>query len=436
MSDEKTAKSNFQNSKEKEFSWFRKNIYIFFLSIILGILCGMIMVLFNYLLIVFEIGFSYLPYFVSPLLAGVLTSVLVKFGKFERILGTGSDKFIEEVSKIEEKYKRIPNLVAKACATSWTYGSGMICGREGPGLLIGANLGYFFSKEDNPDREIYSFIGASACTAALLKAPISGALFCAELPYNNYIHYKSLIPSIMASTIAYITFCLFFGFTSFIDTNLISISPLEINYLSLIPLLVLFGIVSGLFVLIFVILLRKFINLLRKWSREKIGLWILPLLGGLGYGIFLLLTIPYLFEDYYDDLTHPDITLLGYLIANIPTLTWIILLIFLFIIIVSTFLSIGTLQSAGIIMPLMIIGALFGGFFGIILYPENPELFVLLGISAVLGAGTKNPIAAIFIIVEMTWVPLLFIPAGITTIVAFIFSSKNSIIPGQMEKEV
>ena len=79
----------------------------------------------------------------------------------------------------------------------------------------------------------------------------------------------------------------------------------------------------------------------------------------------------------------------------------------------------------------MLFGALNGGLLGVIFYPSNPELFVLLGISAILGAATNNPIAAIFMIIEMTWVPFLFIPAGITTIIAYIFSGPSGIIPGQ-----
>jgi len=83
----------------------------------------------------------------------------------------------------------------------------------------------------------------------------------------------------------------------------------------------------------------------------------------------------------------------------------------------------------------MIIGGIICGLYGIVFYPENPELFVILGISVALGAATNNPIAAIFIIVEMTWVPLLFIPVGITTVAAYLISGPNSIIPGQFDVE-
>jgi H+/Cl- antiporter ClcA len=97
------------------------------------------------------------------------------------------------------------------------------------------------------------------------------------------------------------------------------------------------------------------------------------------------------------------------------------------------------MNSAGIILPLMIFGAILGGLFGVLFYPEHPELFVLLGIAAVLGASLNNPITAILLIIELTWAPFLLFPAAITTIVAYIFSGPSAIVPGQknvwIEKE-
>ena len=48
-----------------------------------------------------------------------------------------------------------------------------------------------------------------------------------------------------------------------------------------------------------------------------------------------------------------------------------------------------------------------------------------------LGASINNPVTAIIILIEMTWIPFLFVPAGITTIIAYIFSGPHTIIPGQ-----
>ena len=431
----------------KGFFWLhaafvRKYFNILLLSITLGIACGFTMVLFNYLLLFFRISFSYLPYFIRPVIAGVLTSFLVKLGNCNHIMGTGAAEFIDDVNnaeseqfvKAEKNLKRKQNLLAKTFSTSWTYGSGMICGLEGPGLLIGGNLGYLFSKSDriNLDQMDAFFIGASACTGAILKAPISGALFCAELPYHNHIRYKSLIPSIMASTIAYFIFCLFFVFTPLIQTDL-KLRPDQINYFLLLPYLVLFGILTGLFVFLFMGLLRGFINKLKIIFENKPGFWILPMIGAIGYGVFLYFTIPFISSDFQFLFIASDSSFFTFFLYFFDkfTISWDFLLILLILFLIGIFLSIGTMNSAGIILPLMIFGAIIGGLFGVLFYPKNPELFVLLGITAVSGASLNNPITAIFLIIELTWAPFLLIAAGITVIIAYIFSGLSAIVPGQ-----
>jgi len=110
-------------------------------------------------------------------------------------------------------------------------------------------------------------------------------------------------------------------------------------------------------------------------------------------------------------------------------MSWSILLLLITLFIIAMSFSIGFYNSAGIILPLMLYGALVGGLFGVIFYPEHPELFVLLGISAALGAAINNPITAIIILIEMTWQPFLFIPAAIATIIAHIIVRQNTVIP-------
>ncbi|MFX0070131.1 MAG: chloride channel protein [Candidatus Hermodarchaeota archaeon] len=423
-------------------SWLTRYINIIFLSIVLGLICGFVMVLFNYLLLLFKLAFSYLPYFISPVIAGLLTCLLVKYGNANRIMGTGAAEFVEDVNRADDTleetqmdFSRKQNLFSKTIATSWTYGSGMICGLEGPGLLIGGNIGYLFLKSGKHQLGPMDafFIGASACTGAILKAPISGALFCAELPYFNHIRYKSLIPSIIASTIAYFIFCSFFEFTPLIETDLTSLRPDLVNYFLLLPLLVIFGIISGLFVLIFITLLTSFTNKLSNILEKREKLWISPLLGAMGYSIFLFIITPLIITDYRGLLIGPDAFFLNYFIntINVIKMNWEFYLILGILFFIGIFLSIGTMNSAGIIMPLMIFGALLGGIFGKLFYPENPQLFVLLGISAVLGASLNSPIAAIFLLIEITWAPFLLIPASITTLISYVFSGPRSIIIGQ-----
>lgn len=54
-----------------------------FIAIILGILCDLIIILFNYLSELLTLGFSYLSSFLVPIIAGLSTSLIVKYGKFK-----------------------------------------------------------------------------------------------------------------------------------------------------------------------------------------------------------------------------------------------------------------------------------------------------------------------------------------------------------------
>ncbi|MFX1337840.1 MAG: chloride channel protein [Promethearchaeota archaeon] len=416
-------------------TWYSRYIIILIISCILGTICGFVMVGFNYLLNFFKLGFSYIPYFISPIIAGALTSLLVKKGIKKNlflIMGSGAAEFVAEATMEEFAYDRLPVLLSKTFATSWTFGSGMVCGKEGPGLLIGANLGHLIAKKferHELDLDDYYFIGASACTGAILRAPISGALFCAELPYSNHLRYGSLLPSIFASIIAFLIFSLFFEFKPLIEINLKEIE--KINYFDLIPLLFFFGIFVGLIMFIIINGIARWMEILKNHYKKKAGFWKLPLIGATFYSFFLFLIIPLINPDYKGVIFGPDTSILTLIINSIRVMHWLTLFILVLLFLIAILFSIGFYNSAGLILPLMLLGALVGGLFGVIFYPEYPELFVILGISAVLGSSLNNPITAIILIVEMTWEPFLFIPAGIVTIIAYIVSGPKSIIPGQ-----
>jgi len=424
------------NSDPKTHSeWFHKYFVIIIISAVLGLICGIAMIVFNYLMLFFSFSFSFLPNFIGPIIAGGLTSLVVKLGMKKNlfmIMGTGASDFIDEVILPELGYDRMPVLVGKTVATSWTFGSGMVCGKEGPGLLIGANLGYLIgNKLKRRDLALYDyyFIAASACTSSILRAPISGALFCAELPYLNHIRYRSLIPSIIASAIAYLTFCSVFGFTPLIATDL---SALErTNFLQILPLLLFFGVLIGLFCLVVILLIATWMRKIKSYFSGKLGFWMLPLFGGLLYGLLLLIALPFIPSEYQKTLVRPDTSYISFITSTIDAISLELLFMLIILFVIAIICSIGFYNSAGLVLPSMLLGALFGGLFGVIFYPEYPRLFVILGISAVLGATYKNPITAILIIVEMTWNPILFIPASITTIIAFAFSGPKSITPGQ-----
>ena len=137
-------------------------------------------------------------------------------------------------------------------------------------------------------REDSYFIGASACTAAILKAPVSSAIFCGELPYNNYIRYKTLIPSFISSIVSYFIFCLFFGFSPLINAQISITNKVFFKFGLIFPILVLFGILAGLVVFLFNNIFLTFTKRITNSFEEKSKLWVLPLLGSIGYASFWL----------------------------------------------------------------------------------------------------------------------------------------------------
>ena len=107
-------------------------------SILVGVACGLFMVLLQLLIETTTILFSVLPIFIAPLIGGTFSGVLIYFGRTE-IQGSGISKAIEMTHKPSSLRKG--TTVTKLVATSVSIGSGNPVGREGPAVLIGAGVG-------------------------------------------------------------------------------------------------------------------------------------------------------------------------------------------------------------------------------------------------------------------------------------------------------
>ncbi|MFW9976212.1 MAG: chloride channel protein, partial [Candidatus Thorarchaeota archaeon] len=107
-------------------------------SILVGVACGLFMVLFQVLIDSAIFAFSILPLFVAPLIGGAFSGVLIYFGRKE-IQGSGISKAIELTHK--PGLLRKGTTITKLVATSVSIGSGNPVGREGPAVLIGAGVG-------------------------------------------------------------------------------------------------------------------------------------------------------------------------------------------------------------------------------------------------------------------------------------------------------
>src|SRR4029077_7806494 len=97
----------------------------------------------------------------------------------------------------------------KILAAVTTVGSGGSAALEGPSIYGGGAIGsWLWSKLrrfglERRDRRIMLISGAAAGMGAVSRAPLTGLVFALEMPYKDDLAHEALLPSLIASVVAY-----------------------------------------------------------------------------------------------------------------------------------------------------------------------------------------------------------------------------------------
>src|SRR5262249_19843849 len=99
----------------------------------------------------------------------------------------------------------------KIAASIATLGLGGPMGLEGPSIYIGASIGSGIQQRlkrlfANSDSKILLVAGAAAGVAAIFKAPATGAIFAIEVPFQNDLGRRLLLPSLVGAASGYLAF--------------------------------------------------------------------------------------------------------------------------------------------------------------------------------------------------------------------------------------
>ncbi len=394
-------------------------------SILVGIACGLFMVLFQLLIDTAITVFSVLPLFIAPLIGGAFSGVLIYFGRTE-IQGSGISKAIEMTHKPGSLRKG--TTLTKLVATSVSIGSGNPVGREGPAVLIGAGVGNAIGRRlgfrDDSHLRVFLMMGSAAATAGIYKAPLGGALFATEAPYRQDARLGYFVPTVIAALSSFVVFIGVYPFITghgagplFTFTAALSITLAEI------PFLVLFGVVAGVISILFAVSLMA----TRNFFTVKFPNWVDPVIGSLLACVVIFVTS--LFVD-------PSLTIagMGYDVINTLALhpapiLMIVILLFgkLF---ASSFVVAGKV-SGGVLASSLFVGAMLGLFFGEIFFPSNVPAIMVLGMGAVLAATTNTPVATTIMMLEMSQNFDLVIPLVICICVSYLVSGGTSLYEGQ-----
>ena len=344
--------------------------------------------------------------------AGALLACLVARRFAPSASGHGTDTVI---SAYHHSMTELPIAVApvKVIASSLVIGSGGSAGAEGPitqiGAVCGTAVGRLF-KLSVYERRILLAAGMAAGIGAIFRAPMAGALFAAEIFYRGFdLEGDVLIPSMVASTISYMTYACVFGWDPvFYTPQEFFDSPIKFICYTL---------------LAFVIAAAVRFNILffRQteivFRRLKVKGWQKPMIGGLLVGA-LGLFFPQILSSGYGYIQQTLQSNQAVLDSPYFGKHIVVLLLGLgFLKTIATSFSVGSGGSGGMLGPSLFSGAMYGAGLGALFDWIFPDLQMsiancaMIGMAGYLTAAVRTPLGAILMVSEFTGNHNLLLPA-------------------------
>jgi CIC family chloride channel protein len=259
--------------------------------------------------------------------------------------------------------------------------------------------------------------GVGAGIAATFNTPLGGILFAIELMLVE-ISARTLVPVALATGAATFIGRLFFGASPSFDIPELAHATSTIMTPYMFLIYIIFGCILGLAAMIFSHALYKAEDL---FDRMPGNYYTRHMTGMLLVGILMYVMM--------EQLGHYYIQGVGYATIQdilVGALSNPALLALLFVgKILANALTIGSGGSGGIFSPSLFLGATLGAAFGVAansLFPGleiNPAHFAIIGMAAIVGAGTGAVITAIVMIFEMTRNYDVIVPLIITVSIAY-----------------
>ncbi len=320
---------------------------------------------------------------------------------------------------------RIP--LVKLVASAVTIGSGGSGGREGPTAQISAGFGSFLGRIldlDARDARIAVAVGMAAGIGAIFRAPLGGAILGAELLYRDDVESDALVPSFVATIVAYSIFGSVEGFSPIFgaQARFGFSDPAQLGWYALI------GLACGLVGLLYI---KNFYGLTDLFARWQVPRALKPAIAGFLVGCLGLIVPGALGTGY------------GFVQAGLDRQAllaiplWMILVL-PFAKILATSLSIGSGGSGGIFGPGMVIGGLLGAGVWRLLepiapgIPVDPAPFVIVAMMALFGSVAHAPLAVMLMVAEMTGNLSMLAPAMVAVGLATFVVGSHSIYRNQL----
>lgn len=316
-------------------------------------------------------------------------------------------------------------LGARLLAAVATVGSGGPMGLEGPSIHIGASAGGWIQRRAprlfrGTDRRTLMVAGAAAAVAAIFKAPATGVVFALEVPYQDDLARRMLLPALVSGASGYLVFVAVNG----TEPILRVVGDPGFGWRDLAAAVVL-GALAGFGARAFALALRK----AKRFSVRAHPIARALLAGAVLAGLFVVVRA----------LTDESLTVgPGY-----RTIRWAIeadhsvwlVLAVLALRCVATVVMVGGGGVGGVFIPLVVAGALLGRAVGGTIDAVDTSLFTMIGMAAFLGAGYRVPLAAVMFVAETTGQASFVVPGLLAAVAAELVMGPASVTSYQARSD-
>ena len=410
---------------------FTSNFFFIFLQgIMIGMITGLIVGTFRWIIdhtmkflffiypLMRQKPIYLIPYVISTLLIVFILGQVIK-PVLNNITGSGVPQ-VEAVMLNENKMNWWSILWRKYVGGLLAICPGLFLGREGPCIQMGAMVGQAFGENlfhaDPDDLKRLQGCGIAAGLSAAFSAPLAGVFFLVEEITFNFTP-KEVLTALAAAMSSDLMTLFFFGTQPCLYLPLEKSLPLTSYWF-----VTIMGVALGLLAHLYQYCLLSLKPVYSKLTKiPKIYHSIIPLLLVIPIGLWNA-TLLGGSHDFISSLFEPIF------MKNIQTGTLSLMLLPLIWFIVRfifSMISYGASVPGGIFMPILVLGALLGVIFAVIMIHFNiaPKrcygIIIVTSMCAYFGAIEKAPFTALTLLTEMVGSVEQIFPMLITTFIAY-----------------
>ncbi len=362
---------------------------------------------------------------VAPGVGLVVTALVLRSGRPPLGPAT-SDDYIRAFHDAGGGRLRLRDLPLKLAASAATLGSGVPMGHEGPALYAGASVGAAMQRRlarlfGAEEAKLLMVAGAAAGVSAVFKAPVTGLVFAMEVPFQDDLARRMVLPAAIGSAASYVVFAVLAGTEPILPVagqppfNLVDLGGAAV-----------IGLVAG-------VLARLFVGLIAVAKRlSERGHPVVRVVGA-GAALGAVVLAGHALGDGPLGMG-PGYNALRWALEPEHAVVAIVALGTLRV--VGTAAAVAGGGTGGLFIPLVIQGALVGRAVGGLFDMEGTTLFPVVGMAAFLGAGYRVPLAAVVFVAEFTGRPGFVVPGLIAAVVAQLAMGRSSISPYQATRQV